>query len=150
MLENDQVSQTGLLKSRSAFCIQRQISTFADDPTEMAGTIIGGCLKMETGEYPGEIPKEDPLMKKQNNTPRIGGSHTENPFLKARLNAGLSQEQAAEKLSCAPRTIQRYESGETAPDYPALCSMIDCYRCEPADLFDGRHLSRHSSGGDAK
>lgn len=89
-------------------------------------------------------------MKKQNNTPRIGGSHAGNPFLKARLNAGLSQEQAAEKLSCAPRTIQRYESGETTPDYPALCSMIDCYRCEPADLFDGRHHSGRGSGGDAK
>lgn len=89
-------------------------------------------------------------MKNRNNTPRIGGSHAGNPFQKARLNAGLSQEQAAEKLSCASRTIQRYEAGETAPDYSTLCNMVDFYRCEPADLFAGLPHSDHRSGGDAK
>lgn len=49
-------------------------------------------------------------MKKQKKTPKIGGTHVDNPFQRARLNAGLSQEQAAEKLSCAPRTLQRYEA----------------------------------------
>lgn len=89
-------------------------------------------------------------MKKQKKTPKIGGTHADNPFQRARLNAGLSQEQAAEKLSCAPRTLQRYEAGETSPDYIFLRSMIDCYRCEAADLFADVSCPDHESGGDAE
>ena len=49
-------------------------------------------------------------MNEQKKPQQIGGTHVYNPFQKARLNAGLSQEQAAEKLSCATRTLQRYVS----------------------------------------
>lgn len=45
---------------------------------------------MYAGGYPAENPKEEPLMKEQKKPQQIGGTHVDNPFQKARLNAGLS------------------------------------------------------------
>ena len=89
-------------------------------------------------------------MNEQKKPQQTGGTHVYNPFQKARLNAGLSLEQAAEKLSCATRTLQRYEAGETRPDYPMLRGMIDCYKCEAADLFPDLALLDEETGGDAE
>lgn len=89
-------------------------------------------------------------MKELAKIARLGGAHAENLFQKARLKAGVSQEQAAEHLSCATRTLQRYEAGETAPDYPTLRGMMECYRCEAADLFAAAPIPNNESGGDAQ
>ena len=74
-------------------------------------------------------------MKKQKKSLKICGAHADNLFQKARLNAGLSQEKAAEKLSCVTRTLQRCEAGETEPDRPMMRRMIDAYKCEAACLI---------------
>lgn len=105
---------------------------------------------MYAGENPTENLKEDPPMKDQKKSPKIGGTHADNPFQKARLKAGLSQERAAEKLSCAPRSVQRYEAGKTTPSYAVLRGMMDCYKCEAANLFADLPRPVQEPGGDAK
>lgn len=89
-------------------------------------------------------------MKEQKKSPMLGGTHADNPFQKARLTAGLTQEEAAAKLFCASRTIQRYESGKNFPHYTMLCSMMNCYQCKAEDLFPGVSRLDHETGGDAK
>lgn len=65
----------------------------------------------------------------------MGGTHAGNSLQRARVKAGITQEEAAEFLHCGTRTIQSYESGRTEPSLTALRAMVDCYRCELADLF---------------
>lgn len=87
-------------------------------------------------------------MKGKPKTSRLGGAHPENLFQRARLKAGLSQEDAAYGVPCPLRTLQRYEAGKTEPDYRILCGMIRCYKCEAADLFSDRPLPDEEAGGD--
>lgn len=77
----------------------------------------------------------DELSMKKHSSVRIGGGHPENPLQQARINAGVSQEQAAEEFSCEVRTIQRYEAGEQYPTQDMLIKMQAYYSCELADLF---------------
>lgn len=65
----------------------------------------------------------------------MGGTHPENPLQQARVNSGLTQEQAAEALDRGTRTIQRYESGEQFPTQDVLISMTKEYDCSIEDLF---------------
>jgi len=65
----------------------------------------------------------------------VGGGHRDNPLQKARIKSGITQEKAAEGLSCDVRTLQRYEAGEKFPPQDKLFRMISLYRCDPADLF---------------
>ena len=62
----------------------------------------------------------------------------------------MKQENAAEYLDCDPRTLQRYEAGETKPNMDLLRAMRECYRCETADLFAEDTHSASTSGGDKK
>lgn len=89
-------------------------------------------------------------MKAKPKTTRLGGTHAENPFQKARIKAGISQEKSAEHLPCGLRTLQRYEAGETKPDNCTRRRMMDCYKCEAADLSPDRSLLDEKNGGDAK
>ena len=87
-------------------------------------------------------------MKEKLEITRLGGAHPENPFQSIRRKAGLSQEEAAYRLSCPLRTLQRYEAGKAEPNYSILRGMIDCYKCEAADLFpDFPLLNRETGGG---
>lgn len=81
---------------------------------------------------------------------RLGGPHPENLFQRIRRKAGLSQEEAAYRLSCPLRTLQRYEAGKAKPNYPIPRGMIDCYKCEAADLFPGLSLLNGETGGGAE
>lgn len=72
-------------------------------------------------------------MKKTQTVIIPDSTHTGKLFRTLRYSAALSQEEAAEKLDCA--TIQRYEAGDTTPDYPTLLRMRVSYNCEAAVLF---------------
>ena len=65
----------------------------------------------------------------------MGGRQTDSRLQRARLNAGLTQEQAAEAIACGTRTLQRYEKGERQPTLTQLQLMQMCYDCEIAELF---------------
>ena len=69
-------------------------------------------------------------MKKKEVIVRVGGTHPSIPFQRLRVKAGLTQEKAAEKLSCGTRTLQRYE-----PPLKILRKMLTCYNCEIGDLI---------------
>lgn len=45
----------------------------------------------------------------------------------ARLNAGLTQEQAAEALSVSRQTVSNWENGKTYPDIVSVIKMSDLY-----------------------
>lgn len=52
----------------------------------------------------------------------------------ARVNAGLSQKEAANRLGVNVSTLSNWERGKTAPDvdkFKALCKIYDC----PGDLI---------------
>ena len=45
----------------------------------------------------------------------------------ARVNAGLTQEQAADKIGIARQTLVNYETGKTFPDIKTLRRIADVY-----------------------
>ena len=45
----------------------------------------------------------------------------------ARVNAGLSQEEAASQVGVSRQTITNYETGKTAPDIKTLRKLADLY-----------------------
>ena len=45
----------------------------------------------------------------------------------ARVNAGLTQEEASERAGCARSTLNGYESGKTQPTYKTLKAMCELY-----------------------
>lgn len=60
--------------------------------------------------------------------------HANNPYQQARLNAGLTQEQAIEHLPFELRSLQAYEAGVRQPRFDAACAMARLYGCS-ADAF---------------
>lgn len=56
----------------------------------------------------------------------------------ARVNAGLSQETASEKLGVTAETLRNWETGKTVPGYDKVMALCDLYQY-PADyIFFGR------------
>ena len=53
----------------------------------------------------------------------------------ARVNKGLSQEDAAKALGVSKSTIQSYESGKSFPDIPVIKRMEDLYGIQYANLI---------------
>lgn len=53
----------------------------------------------------------------------------------ARVNAGLTQKQAAQKLGIAQTTLHNYESGKSMPNIAMLQRIEDAYGVEYKDLF---------------
>ncbi len=74
-------------------------------------------------------------MKEKRSIRKAGGRHTENSLQRARMKAGITQEEAADAISCGTRTLQRYERGERQPNLAQLQKMQQCYNFEIADLF---------------
>lgn len=52
-----------------------------------------------------------------------------------RVNADLSQQEAAKKLGITPRTLQNWESHETFPTAIQLAKICKVYNCSLADIF---------------
>jgi transcriptional regulator with XRE-family HTH domain len=45
----------------------------------------------------------------------------------ARVNAGLSQEEAAKKIGIATSTLRNWEAGKTFPNQPKIEKMCEVY-----------------------
>jgi len=56
-------------------------------------------------------------------------------FRAARVNAGLSQEDAAKKMGISVYTLANYEAGKTFPDVPAIKRIEELYGVEYKDIF---------------
>lgn len=54
----------------------------------------------------------------------------------ARVNAGLTQAQAAEKLSIDRTTLMRWESGKSSPKLTDVQRMCRLYSISTADLAE--------------
>lgn len=52
-----------------------------------------------------------------------------------RLNAGLSQENLAEKADISTQTLSGIENGYGFPSYPVLCRLINALNVAPVNLF---------------
>jgi transcriptional regulator with XRE-family HTH domain len=53
----------------------------------------------------------------------------------ARVNAGLSQIEAAKKLNVAVSTLRNWEAGKTYPKQPHIEKMCDVYQIDFDALF---------------
>lgn len=51
----------------------------------------------------------------------------ENIYKTARRNAGLTQEEAAERLYISTRSLLEYEAGRTIPPDDVVCRMVEVY-----------------------
>ena len=62
-------------------------------------------------------------------------------FKELRKEKGITQEQLAEKLNVAGRTISRWETGNNMPDLDFLIEMADFYKVDIRELIDGERKS---------
>ncbi len=59
-------------------------------------------------------------------------------FLKTLRNEkGITQEQLAEKMYVAPRTVSRWETGSNLPDLSVLVELADFYKVDIRELING-------------
>ena len=56
-------------------------------------------------------------------------------FATARINAGLSQTEAARRLGVDQSTVSNWETGKKAPRASKLAGMADLYGCTIDELF---------------
>lgn len=56
----------------------------------------------------------------------------------ARVNVGLTQEQAAKALGVARTTLRRWENGESFPKQPEINAMCELYKISFDALFFGQ------------
>ena len=64
-----------------------------------------------------------------------------------RVNAELSQQEAADKIGVAPRTLQNWENGVTYPTAVQLVSICSVYNCTIADISLPIVLTKSKQGG---
>ena len=55
----------------------------------------------------------------------------------ARVQAGLTQEQVAEKVMVSRQTISNWENGKTLPDIVSIINLSDLYQISIDDLLKG-------------
>ena len=53
----------------------------------------------------------------------------------ARVNAGLTQEQAAKKIGVTRQTIINWEKGKIAPRVPEMYAIADVYNIPQENIF---------------
>lgn len=75
-------------------------------------------------------------IRKRARQPKI--EQLPNGLRAARKSAGLSQEDAAEKVGLSQQTVGKQERGTTAVTIEQLLSYAAVYRCDAADLLPGR------------
>ncbi|MCD8115775.1 MAG: helix-turn-helix transcriptional regulator [Oscillospiraceae bacterium] len=56
---------------------------------------------------------------------------------KARSNAGMTQEQVAEKIEVSRQTISNWENGKTLPDVMSVIKLSDLYQVTLDELLKG-------------
>ena len=64
-----------------------------------------------------------------------------------RVNAELSQQEAADRIGVAPRTLQNWENGVTYPTAVQLVSICSVYNCTMADISLPIVLTKSKQGG---
>ena len=64
-----------------------------------------------------------------------------------RVNAELSQQEAADKIGVAPRTLQNWENGVTYPTAVQLVIICSVYNCTMADISLPIVLTKSKQGG---
>lgn len=55
----------------------------------------------------------------------------------ARLNAGMTQEQVAEKIMVSRQTVSNWETGKSLPDIISIINMSDLYQISLDELLKG-------------
>jgi transcriptional regulator with XRE-family HTH domain len=68
---------------------------------------------------------------------RTGDAVLNELIKQARMEAGLTLDQAAEKLGISQSSVSRIETGETAVTAQRLVDMAAAYRVSPSQLLDG-------------
>ena len=63
-------------------------------------------------------------------------------FQELRKEKGLTQEQLAERLGVARRTISRWETGSNLPDLDILIELSDLYSVDLRELLDGERKQK--------
>lgn len=64
-------------------------------------------------------------------------------FLKElRKEKGLTQEQLAQKLNVAGRTVSRWENGNNLPDIDLLIALADFYEVDVREIIDGERKEK--------
>lgn len=53
----------------------------------------------------------------------------------ARVNAGLNQKEAAERLNISESTLSKYESGKSFPDVPMIQNIEVLYKISYRDII---------------
>ncbi len=59
-----------------------------------------------------------------------------------RKEKGLTQEQLAEQIGVARRTVSRWETGSNMPDLDLLIEMADLYEVDLRELLDGERKEK--------
>lgn len=59
----------------------------------------------------------------------------ESSIKKARLAAGLTQAQLAERMKCTQQEVQRWESGRINPTTKTIKKLAEAIGCNPGDLI---------------
>ena len=63
-------------------------------------------------------------------------------FQELRKENGFTQEQLAERLGVARRTISRWETGSNLPDLDILIELSDLYKVDLRELLDGERKTK--------
>ncbi|NMD45068.1 MAG: helix-turn-helix transcriptional regulator [Clostridiales bacterium] len=61
----------------------------------------------------------------------------EKKLKEARVNAGLTQEQLAQKIMVSRQTISNWENGKSLPDIISIMNLSDLYQISLDDLLKG-------------
>lgn len=68
----------------------------------------------------------------------------------ARANAGLTQEQVAEKIMVSRQTISNWENGKSLPDIVSIMNLSDLYQISLDELLKGDTKMKEKIEKDAK
>lgn len=74
----------------------------------------------------------------------------EKKIKEARTNAGLTQEQVAEKIMVSRQTISNWENGKSLPDIISIMKLSDLYQISLDELLKGDTKMKEKIEKDAK
>ena len=74
----------------------------------------------------------------------------EKKLKEARTNAGLTQEQVAEKIMVSRQTISNWENGKSLPDIVSILNLSDLYQISLDELLKGDTKMKEKIEKDAK
>ena len=72
-----------------------------------------------------------------------------NRLVQFRKNAGLSQEDVAEKLDVTRQTVSKWETGQSSPDLDKVLPLCELYNITPDELLRGDEARSEESNDSA-